>query len=72
MQNYKYNKTNKEKRDVLQVKWYYHTIIIMLLLASTLLFYNNGLGAIPFFFATVYLACLTVKEYKKAKRSKRM
>jgi len=60
------------KRGVLNVRWYYHAIIITLLITLTLIFYNNGLGAIPFTIAAVYLGYLTISEYRNIKRSKRM
>ena len=65
-------RTTTQKRDVLNMRWYIHVIIIAIILTLTLIFYNSGLGTIPFTFAAVYMGYLTIAEYRKIKRSKRM
>ena len=52
------------------MKWYYHAIIVTLLTIFTFFTYADGLGAIPFLVAAIYLGIISVSEFKKIKNEK--
>ncbi|HEY4566483.1 hypothetical protein GOP80_01855 [Planococcaceae bacterium Storch 2/2-2] len=48
-----------------------HAIIIVALVTLTILVYNDGLGAIPFLLAAIYLGTISIFEYRRLKNGKR-
>ena len=52
------------------MKLYQHILIISTLVFLTYYLYGDGLGAIPFLLATIYLIFIGFKELKEWKRMK--
>ncbi|GKV57981.1 hypothetical protein NCCP2222_39280 [Sporosarcina sp. NCCP-2222] len=53
------------------MKTYHHAIIILIIIVLIYFMYGVGLGAIPFLLAASYLSCLSIKEFRRFKKSKR-
>ena len=53
------------------MKLRYHLIIVGVIIALIYWLYNDGLGAIPFLLAAVYLGVVSYFDYQKWKAEKR-
>lgn len=49
-----------------------HFIIIIIIVLLIYFLYDDGLGAIPFLLAAIYLGWIVIKELKSLRKSKRM
>ncbi|MFJ7934286.1 hypothetical protein [Sporosarcina sp. NPDC096371] len=49
-----------------------HIIMITIFILLVYFLYDDGLGAIPFLLAAIYLCWITIKEIQSLRKSKRM
>ena len=59
------------ERGVSRMKLRYHLIIVGIIIALIYWLYNDGLGAIPFLLAAVYLGVVGFFDYKNLKDENR-
>ena len=53
------------------MKLYHHVLIIIVIIILLFSLYGVGYGAVPFLLAAIYLGCVSVKEFRRFKKSKR-